>query len=129
MANQVCNSACMQCSFGVAPAVTGVLPVNRVMTSQLPAATIMDNKPMLNIPSFGMCSSLANPEVAAATAAAMGVLSPMPCVPMVAAPWAPGDPRVVIGGKLCLNNTSKLMCAYAGVISLATPGQVTVETA
>ena len=56
------------CSFGLAPSSLVVLPVNRVMTGNQPAANIMDHMPMVNILPFGMCSSLANPAVAAATA-------------------------------------------------------------
>ena len=81
MAMQVCMGASMMCSFGVAPSSLAVLPQNRVLT-QTPDANIMDNKPMVNIMPFGMCTSLANPAVAAATAAALGALTPMPCVPV-----------------------------------------------
>ena len=48
----------------------------------------MDNQPIANIAPFGVCISLANPAVAAATAAAMGVLVPLPCMPVTPAPWA-----------------------------------------
>lgn len=125
MAFQVCMGAMMQCSFGAAPSTLAVLPVNKTLT-QTPDANIMDNKPLVNIMPFGMCSSLANPTVAAATAAALGVLTPMPCVPVIPAPWAPGSPTVLIANMPALNNTSKLMCAYAGVIQIANPGQSTV---
>ena len=90
----------------------------------MPAATIMDNVPMKNIMPFGMCSSMANPTVAAATAAALGVLTPMPCVPVIAAPWVPGSPTVLIANKPALNNSSKLMCNWGGVISINNPGQM-----
>ena len=70
---QVCASATLQCSFGAAPAVLNVLPVNRTLTSGLPAANIMDHIPIVNVTTFGLCMSLANPTVAAATAAALGV--------------------------------------------------------
>ncbi len=116
----------MMCSFGVAPSALNVLPVGKVMAGA-PAANIMDNKPFVNIPPFGMCMSLANPTVAAATAAAMGVLTPMPCVPVIPAPWAPGSPQVMIGGMPALNQTSKCMCAWAGVIQITFPGQVTID--
>jgi hypothetical protein len=96
------------------------------MASNMLAATIMDNKPMANIPPFGMCNSMANPQVASATAAALGVLTPMPCVPVIAAPWTPGSPMVLIGGKPALNNMSKCMCNWGGVISINMPGQMTV---
>ena len=122
MAIQVCMGATLQCSFGAAPSTLVVLPQNRVMT-QVPDANIMDNQPLVNILPFGMCSSLANPAVAAATAAALGVLTPMPCVPVTPAPWAPGSPTTLIGNMPALNNTSKLMCAWAGVIQIINPGQ------
>ncbi len=125
MALQVCSGATLKCSFGVAPSSLVVLPVNRVLTGT-PDANIMDNKPMVNIMPFGMCSSLANPTVASATAAASGVLTPMPCIPVIPAPWAPGSPTVLIANIPALNNTSKLMCTWAGVIEVVYPGQSTV---
>ncbi len=128
MGIQVCAGAMMMCSFGVAPSSLVVLPVNRTMTGA-PAANIMDNKPMVNIPPFGMCSSPANPMVAAATAAALGVLTPMPCIPVTAAPWVPGSPTVLIGNMPALNNSSKLMCNWGGVIQINVPGQFTTMVA
>jgi hypothetical protein len=95
--------------------------------AQMPAATIMDNIPMLNIMPFAMCQSLANPTVAAATAAALGVLTPMPCIPVTPAPWAPGSPTVMIGNKPSLNNSSKLMCTWGGVIEITNAGQTSVQ--
>ena len=129
MGQQVCMGAMLQCTFGVAPSPLTVLPVSRVMTMQgaMPSATIMDNKPLLNVMTFGMCTSLANPVVAAATAAAMGVLTPMPCIPFTVAPWVPGSPTILIGNMPALNNSSKLMCNWAGVISITSPGQFTVQ--
>ena len=106
MPNQVCMGAMLKCSMGVAPSSLVVLPVNRVMTSYVPAANIMDNKPMVNIMPFGMCQSPANPTVAAATAAALGVLTPMPCIPNTPAPWAPGAPTVMIANMPALDDTS-----------------------
>lgn len=123
MGMMVCGGAMCACSFGMAPSSLLVTPENCVMAG-LPVATIMDNVPMKNILPFGMCSSLANPAVASATAAALGVLTPMPCVPVIAAPWAPGCPTVLIGGKPALNNTSKLMCSWGGVIQITAPGTV-----
>ena len=125
MALQTCMGATLQCSFGAAPSSLVVLPKNRVQTVT-PDANIMDNQPLVNILPFGVCSSLANPTVAAATSAALGVLTPMPCVPAIPAPWAPGSPTVLIANMPALNNTSKLMCAYAGVIQIVNPGQNTV---
>lgn len=122
----VCGGAVISCSFGMTPSVLNVLPAARVMTSQA-LATIMDQAPMVNITPFGMCSSMANPTVAAATAAALGVLTPMPCVPVPAGPWAPGCPTLLIGGKPALTSDSKLMCSWGGVIQITFPGTVNVQ--
>jgi hypothetical protein len=117
--------AMMQCSFGAAPSSLVVLPTNRVLAGGPPAATIMDFAPIVNIPPFVMCSSPANPTVAAATAAALGVLTPMPCVPVTVAPWIVGAPTVLIGNMPALNDSSKLMCTWGGVIQITMPGQFT----
>ena len=122
----VCNGASMQCSFGLAPGTLIVLPTNKV-NATMPAATIMDNKPFVNIVPFGMCNSMANPAVASATAAALGVLTPMPCTPVTPAPWTPGSPTVLIANQPALNNSSKLMCAYGGVIQILYSGQVQTQ--
>ncbi len=116
----------LTCSFGMAPSVLNVLPTAKVI-SNMPLATIMDNIPMTNIMPFAMCQSLANPTVASATAAAMGVLTPMPCIPVIPGPWVPGSPTVLIGGKPALNNTCKLMCAYGGVIQITNPATTNIQ--
>ena len=123
MAFHVCMGAQLKCSMGLAPSVLTVLPTNKVMTSNVPAANIMDHKPMVNIMPFGMCKSPANPVVAAATAAALGTLTPMPCIPNTPAPWVPGAPTVLLANFPALNNTSKLMCIWAGVIEVSDAGQ------
>ena len=126
MGQQVCMGAVLQCSFGVAPSTLVVPPTNKTLTTT-PVATIADSQPVVNVPPFGMCQSIANPAVAAATAAALGTLTPMPCLPVPAGPWAPGSPTVLIGGTPALNNSSKLICAWGGVISITSPGQLTVQ--
>jgi Domain of unknown function (DUF4280) len=125
MSQHVCNGATLQCTFGLAPSTLIVLPINRVLTSNQPAANINDYIPMVNIMPFGMCSSIANPAVASATAAALGVLTPMPCIPVIPAPWVAGAPTVVLANMPSLNNISKLTCMWAGVISINNPGQTT----
>jgi hypothetical protein len=127
MPQQVVNGAMMACSFGMAPSSLVVLPIHMTMCGNQPAANIMDHVPMLNIMPFGMCTSLANPTVAAATAAALGVLTPMPCIPATSAPWVPGAPTVLIANQPALDNTSKCMCNWAGVIQITMPGQMTTE--
>jgi len=127
MPQLVTAGAVMMCSFGVAPSSLIVLPTNRT-NATTPAANIMDCIPMTNIPPFGVCTTVTNPTVAAATAAALGVLTPMPCIP-VTAPWAPGSATVMLGGMPALNSTSKCMCCWGGVISITYPGQVTTNVA
>ncbi len=127
MAEYVCSGAMMTCSNGLAPSTLNVLPVNRVMNNKKPQANIMDHKPMVNIMPFGMCRSLANPAVASATAAAFGTLTPMPCIPNTPAPWMPGKSTVITGGMPALLKTSRLMCVWAGIISIQMPGQFSVK--
>lgn len=127
MPKQVCMGAKIRCSFGVYPSTLIVLPANRVMTCGMPAATILDNKPLVNILSFGMCSSIANPTVAAATSAALGVLTPMPCIPATEAPWAPGSPKVMLANMPALNNSCSLNCMWGGRITILEPGQKSCE--
>lgn len=81
----------------------------------------------MNIMPFGMCTSLANPTVASATAAALGVLTPMPCIPVLPAPWVPGSPTVLIGSSQALNHSCKLMCAYGGVIQILNPAVTNIQ--
>ena len=90
MGQPMVNGALLMCSFGVAPSALVVPPAKRTMANSVPVATIIDTVPMVNILPFGLCTSLANPMVAAATAAALGVLTPMPCVPVTVGPWIPG---------------------------------------
>ena len=124
---QVVSTALLQCTFGVAPGTLNVLPLNRVMVGNQPAANIMDHKPMMNIAPFGMCMSLANPQVAAATAAALGVLTPMPCIPVTSSPWIPGAIQTMIGNQPALHDGCMCMCNWAGVIKVAFAGQVQTQ--
>ena len=122
---QVCMGAMLQCSFGAAPSSLVVLPDKRTLTGT-PDATIMDNKPLVNIMPFGMCSAASNPAVIAATSAALGVFTPAPCVPATPAPWMPGADKVLIGNMPALDNNCTLTCVYGGVIKVTNPGQTTV---
>jgi hypothetical protein len=127
MGFQVVNGAMLKCSFGVAPSALVVLPTNKTLACYQPAATIMDFVPLMNIMPFGMCQSPTNPVVIAATAAKLGVFSPMPCVPAVVLPWVPGSPKVLIGGLPALNNSSQCVCLWAGIITITFAGQTTVQ--
>ena len=120
---QVVMGAMAQCSFGTAPATVVVADPTRPLVSNMPAANIMDFAPMVNLPTFGMCNTPSNPTVASATAAALGVLTPMPCVPATAAPWVPGAPTALVGNMPALHNGCQCICSYGGVIAITNPGQ------
>lgn len=124
MANPAVMTALCKCAFGAAPLPLTVSSQQTVKASNLNLATIMDNK----FPTFGMCSCPNNPAVIAATAAKLGVFSPAPCVPAIAAPWVPGAPTVLVCGKPLLNNSSKLICTYGGVIQISMTPAMTVKT-
>ena len=126
MANPVVQTATCTCSFGAAPAVLTVTSQQTVSICKMPAATIQDGAALSNVPTFGMCSNPANPTVASATAAAMGVLTHMPCVPATVA-WAPGCPTVTVCKRPLLNSTSKLTCSYGGVIQVTVTPAMTVK--
>ena len=131
MPQHVCNGATLKCMFAVPPGVSTliVLPQNRMLTSNQPAANIMDHVPIVNIPTFGMCISPTNPAFVSATAAAMGVPTPVPCVPATPAPWVTGAPTVLLGNFPALDNISTLACALGtpGCIMVMVPGQLTEQ--
>lgn len=125
MGFQCCTGAQISCSMGSSPASFSALS-RPLTTSSVSAGTINDHIPMMNIAPFGLCQSPANPMVAAATAAASGVLTPQPCIPATATPWSPGAPTVLVGGMPALNNSSTLSCMWSGTISFVDAGQVAV---
>jgi hypothetical protein len=124
MGQNAVQGAMLACSFGMAPSTLNVLPLSRVMIEGRPAAVVSDTVMGLNVAPFGMCSSLANPTVAAATAAALGVLTPMPCLPTVVGTWLPGAIKTVVGGVPALVSGSTCVCAFGGSITMTMPGTV-----
>lgn len=125
MATAVVSGASLQCTMGMAPGQLLVTSQATVLVGGTPAATIMDAAPMTNVTPCGMCTSMANPQVAAATAAALGVLTPMPCVPAPAGIWTcAGTP--MIGGKPALSTDATLTCSYGGCVRITSPGQMKV---
>ncbi len=131
MPPNVTNGAMVSCSMALVPVpvpLTAAPMGPPVQMGGQPTATIMDFAPMVNILTFGMCNSPANPEVIAATAAALGVHTPAPCVPATVAPWTPGQPTVLVNGQPALTADCQLMCLWAGMITVASPGQATVTS-
>ena len=125
MATAVVAGASVQCTMGTMPGQLLVTSQAMVLVGGRPAATITDAAPVTNITPCGLCTSLANPNVAAATAAALGALTPMPCVPVPAGIWScAGTPFV--GGKPALSTDATLRCAYGGFLSIISYGQIVV---
>lgn len=124
MGMMVVTGAGCQCSFGTIPCTLQVTSQLTCMADGLPAATVQDMQPGINLSGFGMCTSLVNPAVAAATAAAFGVLTPQPCTMAPAGPWSASNPKVLAGGIPCLGSDAALICALgAGNIRVVLPGQ------
>jgi hypothetical protein len=125
----VVNAAMLSCTMGLGPPMplTAIPKGTPVTAGGQPVATIADALPMANIPTFGMCNSPANPTVIAATAAALGVHTPMPCLPVPLGAWVPGSSKVVLGEVPVLTAPSTCQCSWAGTISIGMPGQTTVN--
>ncbi|MEZ4301406.1 MAG: DUF4280 domain-containing protein [Polyangiaceae bacterium] len=121
MPKLVANGAALKCSEGTSPGTLTVLPVQMADGAGQPAATTSDHAPLVNISPFGMCRTLANPQVAAATSAASGTLTPMPCLPVISGPWSPGAAGATIAGQKALTAGSKCQCAWAGSIEITEP--------
>ncbi len=122
MPSQVCTGATLQCSFGAAPATFAATGVEVSATA---AAGVVSDVAPSNVPPFGLCTSLANPQVASATAAASGVLTPQPCMPVLS-PWTPGSAEATIGGVPALDDSSQCSCAWGGVVTVSAAGQTSV---
>lgn len=114
------TGAKLACSFAIpmGPASLIADPLRSIMEGGPQMANISDFKPLTNIPCMGQCSTISNPAVAAATAAKLGVLTPVPCVPVIPAPWKPGKANVLVNGMPALLNTDTLQCAWGGVITI-----------
>jgi hypothetical protein len=118
--NLVCTGAALQCSMGAAPATFAATGVE--VSTRTPAGVVSDTT-MASVASFGLCQSPSNPQVAAATAAASGVLTPQPCVPLITGPWTPGAGRVMLSGVAALDDASQCSCTWGGSITVSSAGQ------
>lgn len=117
MGVQVCTGAEVLCTFGAVPAVFSASSVDVDATT--PAGVITDVT-VANIPTFGMCMAPTNPAVILAG-------GPVPCLPILS-PWTPGSARVTINGVNALDDASQCTCAWAGVVTVSSPGQMQVTT-
>lgn len=117
------GTQCM-CTFGTAPSVLNVTSQSKLLMGNKPVATIADCAPNTNLPPFALCTSLQNPAVQAATAAALGVLTPQPCTLVPAGTWRQSQTTTQTGGKPCLVMGCTLTCGLGGgTISVTSPAQ------
>ena len=121
MGKIVTNGAMLQCSFGTTPCTLAVSDPTRALCGNLVVATIQDITPA-NIPTFGMCQSIANPQVQTATSAAMGTLTPQPCVPAIVSAWTPGSAQMKVKNTPALTDSCTCSCMWNGTISIKNPG-------
>lgn len=119
----VVQGAKLKCSFGDQESNLQVPLDHMTYINGKAQANIMDYKSTINIQSFGMCSSLNNPVVAAATAANYGRLQKMPCIPVTVAPWIGGKMDALLGNMPSLLKSSKIMCMWCGLINISDDGQ------
>lgn len=87
-----------------------------------PIALATDTTAMVNIVPMGMCRSMSNPMVAAATGSNRGTLTMQPCIPMPVGTWQGFTPpkfengKMTNNGKGTVNMGCQLTCSWAGVI-------------
>ncbi|MGM0438565.1 MAG: DUF4280 domain-containing protein [Bacillota bacterium] len=119
----VCSGAELKCSFGDKNSKLQVVSDHNAKVCGNLIANIMDFQAMTNIQPFGKCQTTNNPEVASATAANHGNLTPQPCIPNIQAAWAKVKKDVKVGQHPALLEGSKLVCFYGGQIEIVDPGQ------
>lgn len=121
----VCSKAKIKCSCGDRISTLTVFPDRTIWLTGEPQANISDHIPMRNIAPFGRCHTTRYPATGAATAAAHGKLTPMPCVPNTPFPWMGGKNDVLLKGQPALLKTSKCKCVWGGTITITFDGQNT----
>lgn len=121
----VVSGASIGCTMGLG---SGTLNATSQVTIRFNGATVATKNDVgaQNVGSCGMCTSMGNPTVASATVAALGVLTPQPCIPVAGGTWqASGTTKV--GGAFPITNESTLTCSYGGSIFITNPGQTKVQ--
>lgn len=118
-----CNTSKIKCAFGTGgEKPINILPMTLTKTEKKDLGIIMNFVPMMNIPSFGQCTSPANPMVIASFGA------PQTCIPIPVMPWMPGSKKVKVLKMPELTDDSMTMCAWAGVIQMTKSASTKVTT-
>ena len=120
----VCTGATLRCSSGTA---TATFSASGAKVSAGAAAGTVSDATAANVPPFGNCTSLGNPAVNSATAAAGGTtVVPQPCMPVLTGDWTTGSARGKVGPAAALTSSSQCSCSWGGDITVTDPGQTRV---
>jgi hypothetical protein len=113
VARLICSSSMIVCTGSQAgvPIAFSVAQGSGVLAGGAEVATVRDNRPILNVGSFGSCK-LSSP--------------PKPCVPVLS-DFKDAVPKVLVGDSPALTEASTLRCKQGGVISFRSPGPSSVE--
>lgn len=122
MPNLVCTGASLQCSMGTTPSTFAATGQHVVAPA---AAGVVTDIGAASIPPFGMCTSLSNPQVAAASSSA-GTLVPQSCLPVIPSSWTPGSTSVTADQVAVLDDSSQCACTWGGTITVTAAGQQAV---
>ncbi len=125
MPKMVVDGAKLRCSMGSLPSILVVTDDSPLSSDDKPVATVKDHVPKRHLITFGMCRSQSNPQVASATAAALGVPTPQPCIPSTNEDWTPGAPMAVSNDVNILTSDSTCKCDWSGVIDILDPNNDT----
>ncbi len=120
----VVRGASMRCSCGShkrkinLPASHGAFVKTKPMMNE-------DDYKSVNVPSFGVCSSSANPSSAKVYLVAEngGQVEGKPCKPMLMQPWMNTMEKTRVENKPALTTSSCHMCMYKGSITFESSGQ------
>jgi len=117
MAGNAVNSdtSTIKCSYGSDPPVPFIVENPSYMVGATPGGTIGDAIPFTNIPTFGQCMCMDNPENE--DYEETGVYAP--CVPMTVM-WIADVPTIMVGGLPILDKATKCMCDWGGEIGFVT---------
>lgn len=148
----ILHSAMITCSFAVRPSRVQIPISHGAYIHGIDQLNVGDSKPIINIQTFGVCTSPANPSVQAAAAAIMAEVkerkkgfiekvmdifckSPEEeagadlvkscagvCTPLIFMPWIDGKEDVLIDGEPALLGRCTLTCGYDGAIAIYTDG-------
>lgn len=113
----VTEGASLTCSQGASPATLAVTPDRALRLDGRRLALVTDHA-AANVPPFGLCRAPSNPQVASATAAAGGTLTPQPCVPQLDAPWSPGASTARGREGAVLHEGCTARCRWGGEVSV-----------